>query len=998
MNNLLVKKLLVIALLLVSGQAVGGTLAPGLETQMAKLAEDDVIKVLVVMNDHPDVAALDKSLYSANVSLAARHTAVVSTLQEAATAGQADLLRSLAADKALGGIEGYTPHWIVNAVVVKGTVASIRELAQRSDVETIEPDLQVELIEPVMIKEAVAPGQKSTQGFVLPGVQVVGADRVWHELGITGAGSVVANMDSGVDGSHPALNARWRGNWVPQNEAWFDVAGVGSPNFPADPVGHGSHVMGTITGATAFDTVGVAPASQWIAVNAILGTFEQFDNNVIAGFEWLADPDGDPNTSDDVPDVCHNSWGVMAGGPFLACDSRWWSVIDNCEAAGVVVTFSAGNEGPYPSTLRSPGNRATSPTNGFTIGSTSLNPPYLVSNFSSRGPSKCGGEFAMKPEVMAPGESIYSCLPGGGYGFMDGTSMAGPHVAGVVALMREAAPDLDVVTIKEVLMMTSRDLGVAGEDNNYGHGMVDAYAAVTMVMGNVNTVSGFVTNEATGQPVAGAVVRDLRGNTTATAAADGAYQFTVLAGATTLQATEFGYVDLNLEVVLVGGEQTVADLVMVPMPAATVSGVVRGPDGTPLAGAEITALGTPVAPVITDSEGQYSLSLPAGVEAAYELMAMAPNLAYAVNYLGLQADRTLDFDLPEIQSDGFESGGFETLPWQSAGTVPFSVDNSVAHEGVHSARTGAIADNGSSELSLGYYLPLADEFSFWYKVDSEIAYDTLKLYVDGELDGTWSGVVDWALHEVSLEAGHHNLRWVYAKDGSASSGADAAWIDLVSLPGAGVVQTAAVTLGSTSVEGTTDAATTTLVNLQIGNAGTLGLEYSVTVELANPALPMWASVSPATDLVYPTSVRDLGITLDARVLGAGTHFAELVIASNDPAHPDTTVSVAFTVLGVSAVGENIPRSLTLTGAVPNPFNPATDIHFSLPATAHTSLRVYDVSGRLVRTLVDRQLAPGAYSERWDGRDEKGQGAASGIYFIRVTAADETSIKAMTLVR
>ncbi|MFT5314553.1 MAG: subtilisin family serine protease [Candidatus Krumholzibacteriia bacterium] len=993
-----VKKLLIFAMMFVSGAAMGGTLAPGLETQMAKLAEDDVIKVLVVMNDHPDVAAMDKSLYAENVTRSVRHTAVVSTLQEAASAAQASLLRSLAVNKVSGGIVGYTPHWIVNAVVVKGTVASIRELALRDDVETIEPDLEFELIEPMMIKQAVAPGEKSAQGIVVPGVQVVGADRVWHELGITGAGSVVANMDSGVDGNHPALKARWRGNWVPENEAWFDIGGVGSPDFPVDPFGHGTHVMGTITGATAFDTVGVAPAAQWIAANAILGSVENLDNQVIAAFEWLADPDGDPNTSDDVPDVCHNSWGVPAGGPFLACDSRWWSVIDNCEAAGVVVTFSAGNEGPYPSTLRSPGNRATSPTNGFTVGSTGMNFPYLVSNFSSRGPSQCGGQFDIKPEVMAPGESIYSSLPGGGYGYMDGTSMAGPHVAGVVALMREAAPDLDVVTIKEVLMLSARDLGVVGEDNNYGHGMVDAYAAVSMVMGNVNTVAGIVTDEVTALPIAGAVVHDTRGSTVATTAADGSYQFTVLAGSTTLRATEFGYFDLDVAVDLIGGEQTTLDLTLAPRPAATVTGVVRGPGGTPLAGAEVTALGMPVAPVVTDGAGQYSLALPAGVDAAYDMMAMAPNLAYAVNYLGLQGDRTLDFDLPEIQSDGFESGGFQSLPWQRAGSVLFGIDNSVAHEGVNSARSGAITHNGSTEISLDYYLPVADEFSFWYKVDSEIAYDTLKLYIDGDLNGTWSGSIDWTLHTAQLAAGNHNIRWTYSKDGTASAGADAAWVDLVSLPGAGAVQTAAVTLGTTTIDVTADAGTTTTATLQVGNVGTLGLDYSVTVVQAEPQLPQWVSASPASDRVYPTSVRDLSLSLDAQVLSSGTHHADLVISSNDPAHPDTSVSIVFTVSGVSAVGGDSPRSLTLAGAVPNPFNPATNIHFSLPVAAHTSLRVYDISGRLIRTLVNRQMDSGAYSEHWNGRDEKGKAVASGIYFIRVTAAEETSIKAMTLVR
>ena len=71
--------------------------------------------------------------------------------------------------------------------------------------------------------------------------------------------------------------------------------------------------------------------------------------------------------------------------------------------------------------------------------------------------------------------------------------MAGPHVAGVVALMRQANPDLEVAAIKEILMATARDLGEPGEDNTYGHGLIDAYAAVLAVMNTVGSVAGTVT-------------------------------------------------------------------------------------------------------------------------------------------------------------------------------------------------------------------------------------------------------------------------------------------------------------------------------------------------------------------------------------------------------------------------------------------------------------------------------------------------------------------------
>jgi len=984
-------------ILLIASQAAGDALSPALEARMNDLDGQDLIKVLVVMQDQADIRSLDKSLHADQVSLAERHTAVVSTLQDAALASQQDLLKTLAGDKSAAGIVGYTPHWIINAVVVTGTVAAIRDIADRPDVKTVETDLEVELIQPVMTKEAPMPRDKSAAGFVTPGVSALGADRVWHELGIDGTGVLVANMDSGVDGSHPALAGRWRGNSAPAGEAWQDIANMGSPGFPYDSVGHGTHVMGTITGATAFDTTGVAPGAEWIATNAIASQSD-FDIAVIAAFEWLADPDGNPATSDDVPDVCHNSWGVPPEYGYYPCDTSWWDVIDNCEAAGVVVTFSAGNEGPSPGSLRFPGYRATTPTNCFTIGSTSLYAPYVVSDFSSRGPSPCGGPYEIKPEVMAPGENIYSTYPGGTYGLMSGTSMAGPHVAGVVALMRQAAPDLDVTTIKEILMETAIDLGIPGEDNDNGHGFIDAYAAVVMVMDNAGTITGIVTDSNSGLPISGAVVQDTRGFTRTESGTDGVYGFTILGGATTLTVDKFGYQTAVLDITVPGTGTLTLDIDMAAMPPATVSGTVRDSGGLPVSGTTISALGTPVEPVFSNASGFYTIGLPSGEDTGYDLMALAPNLAYSLRHTGLQGSRTIDFDLPLLLSDGFESGGFSTFDWQLAGDAPWSVSDDQAYEGVLSARSGAISDAGTTELSVDFFVQGDGDFSFWYKVDSEDLFDTLKFYLDGALRETWSGAVDWTLYTVTLPSGAHSLRWVYAKDESASVGQDAAWIDLVEFPGTGIQPTAGITLSETSLNLSIGAGSTDSLPLTIGNSGGYQLDYvAVPTEGGKTGLP-WLTVTPEVGTVHPSSVRILTVDFHGNYLTPGVYLADLLFSSNDPDHPDTLVAVELTVTHVSAVRDELPRHLVIHGAVPNPFNPATDIKFSLPRSANVNLSVYDVSGRLVRTLLTGKLVAGTHSERWDGRDEAGLNVASGIYFARLQVAGETSIKPMALVR
>ena len=151
----------------------------------------------------------------------------------------------------------------------------------------------------------------------------------------------------------------------------------------------------------------------------------------------------------------------------------------------MVVLFSAGNEGwSGAESLRRPADRATDDYRSTAVGgidaTISTEPPFTMYADSSRGPSHCTptGDVAIKPEVSAPAVNVISSTPGGNYGPMTGTSMASPHVNGVVALIRQACPDLTVEEVKQVLYDTVVDQGPPGKDNDYGYGVVDAYAAV----------------------------------------------------------------------------------------------------------------------------------------------------------------------------------------------------------------------------------------------------------------------------------------------------------------------------------------------------------------------------------------------------------------------------------------------------------------------------------------------------------------------------------------
>ncbi len=461
--------------------------AGGIEHNFAEYlqsrAPNDFVSAIVIMADQADIQSISSALTAQRVSRDVRHQRVIFALKSAASRSHGDITGYLDAGIREGSVKGYTSYWIMNLVVVQATVEELGRIAVRPDVEIVESNFKASLIEPVGDRNQ--PLIVPNKGIgVTPGLKAIKADSVWHLLGITGAGRLLANLDTGVDGTHPALTGRWRGNHEPWQECWRDALGNGD-TFPTDYHSHGTHVMGTLCGlgAGTADTIGVAWEAEWIADNAINQSVNsEFDNDVTDAFQWFADPDGDPQTIDDVPDVVQSSWGIYSyWSGYQDCDYRWQTVIENCEAAGVVCIFSAGNEGPTTQSLRSPANICETPTTNFSVGSidaTNYGFPYPIWESSSRGPSDCDGR-TKKPEVVAPGVDVYSSVPGGGYqGTWDGTSMAGPHVSGIVALMRQANPDLEVDSIKRILINTAVDLGPPGEENTYGWGIVDAYAAV----------------------------------------------------------------------------------------------------------------------------------------------------------------------------------------------------------------------------------------------------------------------------------------------------------------------------------------------------------------------------------------------------------------------------------------------------------------------------------------------------------------------------------------
>jgi subtilisin family serine protease len=512
----LFKRLLIICTMLLAmvPGLKAGQYSPAWQNYLAAHSQDHMVGAIITMADQVDLRSLQDHLYAIHADRQLWHQTVMTALQDKATTTQADILAQLADLQAQGQVSHYQGLWVGNVVVVKATPAVLEQLVSRNDVMQVSPDYPIQNIAPVDVHL----GNQPTIASVENGLKAIGADSCWA-IGITGDGRLVSSLDTGVDGNHVALAARWRGvadsRYIGHTEwAWYDP--VTNTHFPFDSGQHGTHTMGTMCGlgAGTGDTVGVAFGAQWIEAGVIdRVSIQRTVQDALTAFQWITDPDGDPATAWDVPDVCSESWGLMSAFGYPACDETFWTVLDGCEAAGVVVNFAAGNEGPGPESLRNPADRATTDTKSFSVGAVDGNqfPDCPIAAFSSRGPSHCTPDSSVtfKPEVTAPGVNVRSCMPGNGYQFMSGTSMATPHVSGAVALIRQANPNLSSEQVHTILMETATDKGAPGEDNDYGAGVINCYQAVlraAAMLQGWGTLGGVITDQASGLPLAGARV------------------------------------------------------------------------------------------------------------------------------------------------------------------------------------------------------------------------------------------------------------------------------------------------------------------------------------------------------------------------------------------------------------------------------------------------------------------------------------------------------------
>jgi len=473
----------------------------------ATLERGQTASYLLIFREQADLSAASQL-----PTKSARAQYAYQTLVATAARTQASAIRVLRGTPA-----AVNSFYLVNAIAVAHADLDLtRRLAALPEVSSISADPDIAFSGPVATEPTV-----NDRNTIEWGVEKIHAPAVWA-LGYTGQGITVGGADTGYDWMHPAIQPHYRGfntatSATDHNYNWHDAIHEISPlsgdttnnpannpcgvnsTAPCDDNNHGTHTMGTMTGDDGQgNQIGVAPGAKWVACrNMERGNGKP--SSYIECFQWFLAPtdlNGQNAKPERAPDVINNSWycSESEGCTSLAINELMHQAIINLRASGVVVVVSNGNFGPNCATTFGPPAYFEE---SFSVGATRMDD--TIAAFSSRGPVTIDGSFRLKPNVAAPGQNVRSSVRNGGYANFSGTSMAGPHVVGLVALVLSARPDLagQVELIEDIIEQTAVPMtdaahcgdlpGDARPNLAYGWGRVDALAAVNAALAAVPT-------------------------------------------------------------------------------------------------------------------------------------------------------------------------------------------------------------------------------------------------------------------------------------------------------------------------------------------------------------------------------------------------------------------------------------------------------------------------------------------------------------------------------
>ncbi len=958
-----------------------------LESTLSSKSDGDFVSVLIFMRERANASSLQQRYKLASFTRQASHKILIDELQRFANTAQTDILRACDEAKSRGDVRSYKAYWITNALQVEAKKSFIETLRDRPDLAAIIADIPMQsLYYPASQSTVLAP----TVAGVSPGLRAIHADSMWA-LGFTGAGSLIASFDSGVDGDHPALRNSYHGNHsYPAEACWFDpVYGQTYPhweNLPGGSGPHGTETMGVMVGKddATGDTVGVAFGADWISAMVV----DVPHSNYLEAFQWVADPDGDPNTVDDVPDVLNNSWGFTQSN--IGCLDIFWEPIDNVEAAGTVVVFACGNSGPTAKSLRNPANRATTPYNTFSVGAVWATDVDSIWGQSSRGPSDCDG-ISIKPEVVAPGYQVRTTSPNSSYVTAGGTSFSAPHVAGAVALLRQYNPNAPVDSIKSALMRSAVDKGTLGEDNTFGWGVIDIPAAMRMLAPN-NQININV-QQVTHNPIKPGdtvnVIVQLRNSGLGTIGVTGQLA-NPQSGATILQGfSTFGAIALNESKSNSASSYRLAFASSITEGThLTVDLQIHGGSSYQRTIKLYFTVGTALVKSIythqTDScrftvsnYGTYGLadgSITNKGGVGFTFTADGTNNLFQCGLMiGADSNHVSDGIVNKL---GSVDEDFAVIP---GGNLIHVIDGVIGDVETFCRYAD---DRAANPLGI-----VVEQRTANFTNNADARYVIIEYVVSNKsatpINGAHVGIYcDWDFAFGSGGSDRTGFSREYGLGYQYQSGPVANSFRGTAVLNPEGVQTFYAIRNMNTVY---DGANNPLVSearkyefLTHGFVDTVSVgAYDQSYCIATGPFNIAPGASDTACFVMMGG-KDVD-ALQSAVVSARAHYRQATPV-DDNGEP------------------NLPSAFELQQNFPNPFNPETVISYTLQHAGQVSVAVYNLLGQQIATLVDERQNAGTFSISWDGRDHDGRTVASGVYFYRLKTGDIAQTKKMILLK